>query len=94
MRARGKLSWREWVMAGTLLAAVVLWCTSSYFPFKLSNASVALLGVVVLLASGAITWSELLEHKAAWDLLIWLSFCFPCVEPSASLVSLAGSGGY
>lgn len=76
LKQRGRMSWREWVMAATLLGAIVCWCTSSYWPFKLSNASVALLGVVVLLASGALTWDDLLAHKSAWDLFIWLVVLF------------------
>lgn len=45
-------------------------------PFKLANASVALLGVVVLVASGAISWTDLSSYRPAWDLLIWLSILF------------------
>jgi DASS family divalent anion:Na+ symporter len=37
---------------------------------------VALLGVVVLLASGTLTWDDLASHRPAWDLLVWLSILF------------------
>lgn len=76
LRERGRPSWREVVMIVTLLAAVALWCSSSRMPFPLSNASVALLGVVVLLFSGAMTWDDLVSYKPAWDLLIWLGIIF------------------
>ncbi|KAI8464937.1 MAG: Sodium/sulfate symporter [Monoraphidium minutum] len=76
LRARGKPGWREIVMATTLLAAVGLWCSSSWLPFALSNASVALAGVVVLLATGAVTWDDLAGHRPAWELLVWLSILF------------------
>jgi hypothetical protein len=29
--------------------------------------------VVVLLASGAITWDDLAGHRPAWELLVWLT---------------------
>lgn len=50
--------------------------SSSRLPFKLSNASVALLGVVLLLAGGAVTWDELAAARAAWDMLVWLPVLF------------------
>ncbi|GBF92341.1 2-oxoglutarate malate translocator [Raphidocelis subcapitata] len=76
LAARGRPGWREGVVGATLLGAVALWCASSRFPFPLANASVALLGVVVLLATGAVGWDELSSHRPAWDLLVWLSVLF------------------
>lgn len=60
-------------------------CSSSYFPFPLSNASIALLGVVVLLISGALTWTDLVTHRPAWDLLVWLSILFSMCTALADL---------
>ena len=60
-------------------------CASSRLPFPLSNASVALLGVVVLLAAGAVTWEELSGHRPAWDLLVWLSILFSMCSQLAQL---------
>ncbi|KIZ00173.1 Putative malate transporter yflS, partial [Monoraphidium neglectum] len=76
LKARGRPSWREVVTGLVMIAAVALWCSSAYLPIKLANASVALLGVVVLLASGAITWDDLAGHRPAWELLVWLTILF------------------
>lgn len=76
LRTRGRPQWREIIMMVTLVVAVALWCSSSHMPFKLANASVALLGVVFLVGTGAIKWDDLLAYRPAWELLIWLTILF------------------
>ncbi len=59
----------EWVVIGVFLLALALWATSTLT--KLDATVVALLGVGLMLAAGAITWDDVLGERGCWDCLIW-----------------------
>lgn len=65
----GAVSREEWVVLGVFLLAFVLWITGSITHFNAT--AVALLGLCLMLAFGAITWQDVLDERAAWDALIW-----------------------
>jgi DASS family divalent anion:Na+ symporter len=65
----GAISRAESVVLGIFVLAFVLWITGSLT--HLSATAVALLGLCLMLAFGAITWRDVLEEHAAWDALIW-----------------------
>lgn len=65
----GTVSREEWVVFGVFLLAFVLWITGSIT--HLNATAVALLGLCLMLAFGAITWQDVLDERAAWDALIW-----------------------
>lgn len=65
----GAVSREEWVVLGVFLLAFVLWITGSIT--HLNATAVALLGLCLMLAFGAITWQDVLDERAAWDALIW-----------------------
>lgn len=70
LRAMGRLTRREWILAGVLLALIGLWASE---PLHGRDATlVAWAGVVVLLLSGAESWEDATRNAAAWDTLIWL----------------------
>ena len=59
----------EWVVIGVFLLALALWGTATLT--NLDATVVALLGVGLMLAAGAITWKDVLEERGCWDALIW-----------------------
>ncbi len=59
----------EWVVIGVFLLALALWATASLT--ALDATVVALLGVGLMLAAGAITWDDVLGERGCWDALIW-----------------------
>ncbi|EJS8882240.1 TPA: anion permease [Campylobacter jejuni] len=48
-----------------------LW--ACFFGISLDAASVALLGLSLVLISGVLTFGEVLAEKAAWNTLVWFS---------------------
>ncbi|KAI7883735.1 Sodium/sulfate symporter [Lichtheimia hyalospora FSU 10163] len=66
----GSMSIKEWQLCLVLLMCLVLWVTSSYT--KLDATLVALLGLVVLLHMGTMTWKDISKNTSAWDTLFWL----------------------
>ncbi|MBL8266424.1 anion permease [Steroidobacter sp.] len=69
LQRMGSVRREEWVVLGVFLLAFVLWITGSIT--HLNATAVALLGLCLMLALGAISWQDVLEERAAWDALIW-----------------------
>ena len=70
LKSMGSMSYAERVMLFVLALMLLLWTTK--FLHGIDTTSVALIGVVILLISGAQSWKDMLENAAAWDTLIWL----------------------
>jgi len=65
----GTTSRDEWVVLGVFVLALLLWITGS--TTKIEATVVALLGLSLMLLSGAITWDDVLAERTGWDTLIW-----------------------
>ncbi|SMC51133.1 anion permease [Sporomusa malonica] len=66
----GPMSWGEKIVALVFVGALILWSTSQYT--KIDATVVALLAVVVMLATQVLEWKDVLDEKGAWDTLIWM----------------------
>jgi L-tartrate/succinate antiporter len=73
----GKVSRNEIIMAALAGLALVLWIVGRDF---IDATMVALLVICLMLITGVIKWDDVLENKAAWNVLVWF----------ATLVTLAG----
>jgi L-tartrate/succinate antiporter len=73
----GKISRNEIIMALLALLALVLWIVGRDF---IDATMVALMVICLMLITGVIKWDDVLNNKAAWNVLIWF----------ATLVTLAG----
>lgn len=70
LKKLGRVSRNEWVTLGVFAFMIALWVAGD----KLMNATtVALLGLGILLLSGALTWEQMKAEKAAWDTLTWFA---------------------
>ena len=67
----GPMKATEWVMLGTFILLLFLWIFGK--PLKLHSTSAALIGLGVLLVTGALTWKDILDEKEAWNTLVWFS---------------------
>jgi DASS family divalent anion:Na+ symporter len=67
----GSMDRSEWIMVGCFALLIGLWVLSG--PLNLHTTSTALLGLVVLLATGVLTWDDVLGETGAWDTLVWFS---------------------
>ncbi len=66
----GPISSDEKLMLGVFAIVLNLWLFGSYL--KISNTVAALIGVMLLLFCGVITWKDCLKEHTAWDTLFWL----------------------
>ncbi|USO02318.1 MAG: DASS family sodium-coupled anion symporter [Alphaproteobacteria bacterium] len=67
----GAFSFKEYLMVFILVLLLFLWIYGD--SLGLHAASVAILGVVLCLLTGAITFSEILAEDKAWETILWLS---------------------
>lgn len=67
----GPCSRDEWVMLFTFLLLVFLWIFSNDLAIK--PAVSAMLGLVILLVTGVLTWEDVRGEASAWETLIWFA---------------------
>ena len=67
-------------MIGIVALLLVLWATSKWL-HGMHTGVVALLGVLILLLSGAEKWEDITGNREAWDAFVWLG----------GMVSMAGA---
>ncbi|MFW0783988.1 anion permease [Gordonia sp. CPCC 206044] len=69
LREAGRMSVHEWIMAGTFVVLLVLWCLSD--ELNVDATATAFLGIGILLVTGVLTWNNLVSDKGAWQTLIF-----------------------
>jgi DASS family divalent anion:Na+ symporter len=67
----GPLSSGEWRMLGVFVLLLVGWIGEPWIGYDATT--VALLGVVVLLITHVISWTDAVSEKGAWDTLVWFA---------------------
>jgi L-tartrate/succinate antiporter len=77
LRAMGPMSLVERTMLAGILLVVGLWIFGSRFS---DPTAAAILGVIVLVARGIVTWEDVVGNRQAWNLFVWFS----------TLITLAG----
>ena len=71
LKTMGKLSFDEIVMLGVFGTLLVLWMGGKQF--GIDATTTALLGVIVLLVTGVLSWNDILEEKGAWGTMVWFA---------------------
>ena len=71
LQALGPMARPEWIMLGCFGLLIGLWVLAG--PLGIHTTTTALLGLVVLLVTGVLSWSDVLEETGAWDTLVWFS---------------------
>lgn len=71
----GKVKRNEWWMIAVFVILLLFWADipARIFgeAFKLNATTTAFLGLSILLASGVLTWDDVIAEKSSWDTLIW-----------------------
>lgn len=80
LRAMGAWSRNEKIMLGVFVLLLAMWATSKWL-HGMHTGVVALIGVLILLLSGAQKWEDITGNKEAWDAFVWLG----------GMVSMAGA---
>jgi divalent anion:Na+ symporter, DASS family len=73
----GPMKTSEWIMLGVFVLMLMLW---SFSALGVDATAAALVGVVLLIITGVLTWDDLLRERDAWNTMIWF----------ATLLMLAG----
>ena len=68
----GPMSAGEKVMAATIVVLLGLWTLGDAL-LGLSATTVAIVGLVILLVAGVLTWEDVKKETQAWDTLIWFA---------------------
>jgi len=71
LRALGPIERSEWIMLGCFGLLLGLWILAG--PLGIHTTATALLGLVVLLITGVLSWGDVLKETGAWDTLVWFS---------------------
>ena len=69
LKAMGPMKSSERLMLVVFGLVAILWMTSRFH--EIHSATVALLGISVLLITGVLDWEDLISEKSAWSVFIW-----------------------
>jgi len=67
----GPMSRDEAILGSTILGMLVLWAGSTFF--GIPAVSTAVLGLVVLLVTGTLSWDDCAGEKGAWTTMTWFA---------------------
>ncbi|WP_081942905.1 DASS family sodium-coupled anion symporter [Myxosarcina sp. GI1] len=68
----GRVKLSEWSMMAILVFLLSLWTFGSKW-LAIESATTAILGVMLLLLAGVLTWDDVVSERQAWDIFIWFS---------------------
>ncbi|BBZ33284.1 putative malate transporter YflS [Mycolicibacterium confluentis] len=69
LREAGPMSRGEWIMAGTFVLLLILWCLGSVV--KIDATTAAFVGIAILLITGVLSWKNLADNASAWSTLVF-----------------------
>ncbi len=69
LRRAGPMSRGEWIMAGTFVLLLILWCLGGTLDVDATTAAFA--GIAILLGTGVLTWKDLAGNASAWSTLVF-----------------------
>ncbi|OBF25268.1 anion permease [Mycobacterium sp. ACS4331] len=69
LREAGAMSRGEWIMAGTFVLLLILWCLGSVVNIDATTA--AFVGIAILLITGVLSWKNLADNASAWSTLVF-----------------------
>ncbi|HAT4998314.1 TPA: DASS family sodium-coupled anion symporter [Serratia marcescens] len=77
LQALGPVTLPEKITLGVFALLLVLWAGIPAMIFgpalAVNPTTAALSGLAVLLATGVLSWEDVLKHKGAWDTVVWFS---------------------
>lgn len=70
LRQLGRMRKMEWLMLSGTLLVISLWIGGSRYT---DATTAALLGVVLLVVRGVVSWDDILANRRAWDTVMWIA---------------------
>ncbi|MCM2676082.1 anion permease [Shouchella plakortidis] len=71
LKEMGAIKREEWFMIAVFFILLVLWISGSYIGIDATVA--AFIGLVILLLTQVLSWSDIKKEEGAWDTLVWFS---------------------
>ena len=71
LKKLGSVTFKEYLMAGLAVIALVLWIFGSDFGIDATTTAICVVSVMLL--AGVITWDDLLSEKTAFNVFIWFA---------------------
>ncbi len=84
LKEMGKVSVNQWIMICVFCLLITLWMLGPSIGLKAATA--ALLGLVLLLITRVLSWSDILKEHGSWNTLVW----FAALVMMASFLSKLG----
>ena len=72
LRALGRITRHEGIVLGVIALLIMLWTVGDAV-LAISATTTTVVGVVVLLLTGALTLDDVVSEKSAWDTLLWFA---------------------
>ena len=71
LRAMGRLKQQEWSMLVIFFVLLLLWGGGQQW--GIASVTTGLLGIILLLITGVLTWQDITQEQKTWDIFIWFS---------------------
>ncbi len=68
----GSMKSTEWIMLGVFVLLIVLWIFGKQLG-GIYSTTAAVIGLALLLITGVLNWSDILNERGAWDTLVWFA---------------------
>ncbi|HGM5491884.1 TPA: anion permease [Serratia fonticola] len=77
LQALGQITLPEKITLGVFALLLVLWAGVPAMIFgpalAVNPTTAAVIGLAILLATGVLSWDDVLKHKGAWDTVVWFA---------------------
>ncbi|MEY8752568.1 anion permease [Alkalicoccobacillus gibsonii] len=83
LKEMGAIKRDEWFMIAVFIVLLVLWIAGGSFGIDATVA--AFIGLVILLVTQVLSWSDIKKEEGAWDTLVWFSVLVMMAEYLNSL---------
>lgn len=71
----GPVTYAEKIMAATFMLLLLLWTVGDML-LGISATTTGIVGLVVLLVTGVLTWEDVISERSAWDTMVWFAVLF------------------
>jgi DASS family divalent anion:Na+ symporter len=72
LQLMGKLNQQEWAMVAIFLVLLLLWGWGKQL-WGIESVTTGLLGIVLMVIAGVLTWQDIIQEQKTWDIFIWFS---------------------
>ena len=71
LKLMSRISRSEWVMVAVFIVLLLFWSWGKHW--GIASVTTSLMGIVLLLLTGVLTWQDITQEQKAWDIFIWFS---------------------